>query len=166
MGTALAVLLGAGAGLWVTQPKLHPHAASGGTGDTVRNEKARAAASREVSFNNLKQMGIGFRMFADAHHDTTPPMDDPEAAKQAIMPYTQNDRDIFSDPVEGVPYRTNPYAGNKSLGDFTEDPTQLVLFYEGKADAEGKWRAVFLDGHAQLLTQEEWEKAKKVSHLP
>jgi hypothetical protein len=166
MGTAL--LMGVLAGLWFTQVKTAHHSAQDAA-LTPTQEQQRAQATQEVVANHLKQLGIGFFMYQDRPpaqgNALTPPMDNAEAMKKAILPFVGNS-DCFVNPRTGADFATNPYVGNKKMDEIPGKTSEVVIIYEASADAGGGRFAAFLDGHVAYLSPEEWEQRREESHLP
>ncbi|MBW3622355.1 MAG: hypothetical protein KY468_02985 [Armatimonadetes bacterium] len=154
-GLALAVLLGGSAGFWVTQRRDTGSAAANQNGN--QGVQAHYGAYGNVSVNRLRTLGVALHSYSADREEHLPPMDDPEAVKQALLPYLEGKQDLFYSPFTGQPYAANPWIGKLSLTDF-EFPYKVVTFYEAEPDPRGMRRAAFLDGHVQTFTEEKWRE--------
>jgi hypothetical protein len=126
--------------------------------------RARIAAQNTSSLSNLKQIGLGVMMYVQDYDEKFPPMKSGSAAKKAIMPYIKNE-DVFVHPASKKPYLPNPLVSGMSLSKM-EAPADLIIFYEPEAASDGTRGAVFADGHAKRLNEQEWLKAATYSRLP
>jgi prepilin-type processing-associated H-X9-DG protein len=129
--------------------------------------QARKQARRKVCMNNLRQVGLALRMYADEHDDQLPP--DLEFStigkylgsvhRVLVCPATQGDSYVYRGAtitVAAIP--------------------SMIMAYDRKGNHEGGRNVVFLDGHAEWVTEErlnkliekdnEYRRGKKLPVLP
>jgi hypothetical protein len=109
---------------------------------------ARAAAERAASMNNIRQIMLAARLYADKHKDEWPP------SLQVLLDqeFITTDR-ILRNPRD--PERAIGYVYLKPSKKALQENTGIVVVYEAYDawPAGGIW-AGFADGHAQLMTDE------------
>lgn len=120
---------------------------------------AKDAAKATVCMSNLKQIALGFLMFASDYDDVFKLT--ATNWKSKIMPYIKNEA-IFTcpdDPKGTLSYSFNGQLAGKNMAKVS-DPSKLVLVYEGKGGTlnfrhDGKANVAFADGHVRRITKEE-----------
>jgi hypothetical protein len=127
-------------------------------------QQARQQAMNTSSLSNLKQLGTAAIMYCQDYDERFPPMKSAADTKRCLFPYVKND-EAFRHPDSKKPYLPNPFVSGKTMAAI-ERPAELVIYYEPDVAADGKRGAVFADGHAKRLTEDEWEKAAMYSKIP
>lgn len=120
--------------------------------------QAKASAKETATLSNLKQLALGFVMYAGDHDDVLPYVHSTASAFRQIQPYTKN---------EEIQATLNPNGGrvlfNMALAGVSmtslESPTETVLLYEDTPWPDGKRTVAFADGHAKRLDASEWAEA-------
>lgn len=128
----------------------------------VRFSEVAGGAGNEGD-ESLKQLALAVAMYA-TDWDALPPLDDPEAAKQALAEYVP-DESVFTDPRTGQPYATNAAMSGVRPSDL-ENAARTVIFYQAEPGADGKRGVAFADGHAERVSAEEWEQLRQESRIP
>jgi prepilin-type processing-associated H-X9-DG protein len=125
----------------------------------------RAEMGRPISsLDHLKQLGLALRLYTQDYDNRLPPMKDPVAAKQALLPYVGRES-VFAHPTTGEPYQPNPALSHKKLTSL-EWPETVVAFYEAHPLAPDTRGVLFADGHARRVPEAAWPQLKRASELP
>ena len=113
-------------------------------------QKARDAASFQVSANNLRQILVAIAMFADQHEGKLP-----INLRDDLKPYLSNAA-VFTNPRD--PEKTDGYIYLHPMGKLSDlkVPSKTILMYEALEDEEGI-AIGYADGHV--------ERAKEYSKL-
>jgi hypothetical protein len=128
-----------------------------------RTRATRVEQMDDPSLANLKNVALAVQMFLADYDDKLPAMDTPEAFRAALEEYVSNS-DVFKDEATGEYYGINASLNGKSLAQI-KDPSQIVIAYQTTAQEDGTRGVAFLDGHAQRVNGEEWEKLKAASGI-
>ena len=132
---------------------------------TAAQADADAAKNAETqSLSNLKQIGLGLLQYTQDWDEHYPPMQSTEIAKNALQPYIKSDT-VFQNPTTRKPYRPNTSLSHQPLASI-QDPSTLMAYYDDGPNADGERGVLFADGHAKMVTEEEWRRLKAASHLP
>ena len=123
-----------------------------------------AKNAKQASLTNLKQIGLGLLQYTQDWDEHYPPMQSTEIAKNALLPYIKSDT-IFQNPITHAPYRPNTSLSHQPLASI-QDPSTLMAYYDDGPSADGERGVLFADGHAKMVTEEEWRRLKAASHLP
>lgn len=116
-----------------------------------------AAPSGEAAAGNLKELALALQMYA-ADNDVLPDMSSPEAVRTALADYV-TDEGVFTDPDTGGPYAVNASLSGKPISGI-RNLAETVAFYQTQAGEDGKRGVAFVDGHAERVREERWEKLK------
>jgi hypothetical protein len=121
--------------------------------------RARLKARQTQSMNNLKQLTLAVMLYAQDHEE-----DLPEAG--VVWNVIKVDAGVLVQPGTGKQYVYNAWLSGKKLGEVGGDATRMVVSYEAEAWPDGKRCAAFLDGHVELMGEDQWTQAKTASHIP
>ncbi len=132
---------------------------------TAAQTDAEAAKNAQAqSLANLKQIGLGLLQYTQDWDEHYPPMQSTEIAKNALLPYIKSDT-VFQNPTTHKPYRPNTSLSHQPLVSI-QNPSTLMAYYDDGPNADGERGVLFADGHAKMVTEEEWRRLKAASHLP
>jgi hypothetical protein len=115
------------------------------------------------SLSNLKNLALALQMFLADNNDVMPDITDTQGAMEVLRYYVR-DEDSFTNPETGELYVLNPSLATVRLADVA-DPVNIAVFYESSPDEDGMRAAAFLDGHAALLSESQWEEVKEASGI-
>lgn len=126
--------------------------------------QAKSAAKATATLSNVKQMALGVMIYMSDYDDVYPYPQSVAAVKFVTYPYIKN-KEIYK--------TLNPNGGqflfNMSLGGVEsvsiENPAETVLWYETQAWPDGRRAVAFADGHAKLVSTEEWKRFEKSLRL-
>ena len=107
-------------------------------------QQAREQARRRACMNNLKSIGLGLLMYADDRNDQLPP--DLEFA--TIGKYLASQPKVLRCPAT----RQNGYVYRGAALTVAHIPS-MITAYDKKGNHQGGRNAVFLDGHAEWVTE-------------
>jgi prepilin-type processing-associated H-X9-DG protein len=120
--------------------------------------EARKAAKSTVCLSNLKQVALGFMMFAADNDDKLSLT--ASSMRSKVSPYLKNEA-LWKCPENPgkASYSFNSNLAGKSLAHVSR-PAETVLLYEGQSGKptfrhDGRAAIAFADGHARLLTPEQ-----------
>jgi hypothetical protein len=97
------------------------------------------------------------------HDCKFPDLGDRAALAAALAPHLE-DEDVFTDPRTGEPYGANPSLSGKCNVEF-DDQENFVVFYETTPGEDGGRNVGFLLTDAAHVSDERWQKIKKLSGL-
>jgi len=131
--------------------------------------KTRESARSTQCLNNLRQLALGFRLYADLHNDRFPKPDD-QPWFILIAPHLEMQEDVFfcpADPVEadlGYDWRDDAAAlpgsflAGKKISSLPK--TDVVLLFDRLPDwhADGTINVAMVSGAAKTLTLDEFEE--------
>jgi hypothetical protein len=115
------------------------------------------------SRNNLRRLSDALLTYAFEHDCKFPDLGDRAAVSAALAPYLE-DQDVFLDPRTGEPYGANPSFSGKCNVDF-DDQENFVLFYETTPGEDGGRNVAVLPSAVHHVSDDRWQKMKKVSGL-
>jgi len=114
--------------------------------------------------SNIKQVSLGMIMYTTDYDDITPYAQSTKTVEYLTYPYVKN-RDVWkTHNPNGSRFLFNMAVAGVSTTDI-EDPAETVLFYESAAWPDGRRIVAYNDGHSRLLTEDEWQVAKKTMAL-
>lgn len=137
--------------------------------------------SEQSSLSNLKQIGLAVMMYVQDYDEKYPPM---VAARNAdeidehfngrnitprttvqnrLMPYIKS-KQIFLQPVTHRPYLPNYKISRTSMAKI-DNPASTLLFYEDAPNSAEMRAVVYADGHAKLISEEEFQRERKAQGI-
>lgn len=136
---------------------------------------SKMAIDRDISLSNLKQIGLATMMYVQDYDEKYPPMVAARSVNQIspsfrntitaattvqsrLLPYIKDTR-FFLQPVTQRPYLPN-YKLSKVPMANVKDPSHILLFYEDAPDAEGMRNVAYADGHAETITEAEFQRER------
>ncbi|MCG3147252.1 MAG: hypothetical protein PCFJNLEI_00691 [Verrucomicrobiae bacterium] len=117
----------------------------------------------EASLKNLRQIGVAVMAYIGERR-VLPALADAKSAKEELVLYVRN-KDVFNQPGNQKPYLPNPALSGKKVTDY-DKPDKVVVFYEAAPGSDGTRGCLFLDGHAERVTEQQWRKLKEISQIP
>ncbi len=121
---------------------------------------ARQRASRNVSLNNLRQIVLAIQMQAQDNDSKLPLMNGVSALKALSLSPT-----TLKEPISKLYYTLNAALSGRAITSFTSPAQELVAAYETVPGPDGMRIAAFLDGHVQMLDEDDWTAAKAKSGI-
>ena len=114
--------------------------------------------------SNIKQVSLGMIMYTSDYDDITPYAQSTKTVEYLTGPYVKN-RDVWkTHNPNGSRFLYNMAVAGVKFEDI-EDPVETVMFYESAVWPDGRRAVAFVDGHASILTEDEWQVAKKTMAL-
>ncbi|MEI6084341.1 MAG: hypothetical protein WCS70_08575 [Verrucomicrobiota bacterium] len=117
----------------------------------------------EASLKNLRQIGVALMAYVGERR-VLPALADAKSAKEELVLYVRN-KDVFNQPGNQKPYLPNASLSGKKVTDFDKSD-KVIAFYETAPSGDGTRGCLFLDGHAERVTEQQWKKLKEISQLP
>ncbi len=125
-------------------------------GGARTTSRARVAARGAGSVQNLKNLGLAVAMYAADHNDEFPARG---RFAQALMPYVEQDKDVFYHPrnrrkPRGQFPNNIDYQFSSKLPDTlgqVQNPSQTPLAWEKQSFRGGLRAVLFCDGHVESL---------------
>lgn len=114
-------------------------------------------ADRTRTLSNAKQIALGIIMLNADSDDIYPYVQGTPQLLKMIEPYTKNTEIFKSLNPAGGTWRFNMSLAGVSETDIAE-PANTVLLYESEAWADGKRVVAYADGHAKVVSSDEWQK--------
>jgi prepilin-type processing-associated H-X9-DG protein len=111
--------------------------------------QARERARRITCMNNLRQVGLGLLMYADEHDDQLPP----DLEFSTIGKYLASIPQILTCPAT----QKDSYVYRGAAITVAGVPS-MITAYDKKGNHQGGRNVVFLDGHAEWVTEERLRK--------
>ena len=125
--------------------------------------KTTDAFEQSLSLIYLSKIYDALQSYSEANLQTLPPMPTAFAARQALLPYAENDA-IFIVPGSAQPFKANPlFSGRKCA--HLRKRARAVLFYEGKTASDGSRGVLLLNGTTWRVDAKAWRELKKISGL-
>lgn len=109
----------------------------------------------ENSLKNLRQIGVALMAYVSERR-VLPALTDAKSAKEELLLYVRN-KDVFTQPGNQKPYTPNAALSGKKMTDF-DKPDKTWIFSEPAAGSDGTRAVLFLDGHAERVTDAQWSK--------
>jgi len=137
--------------------------------------------AEQQSLSNLKQIGLAAMQYTQDYDEKFPPMVAARSADEIdehftgrnitarttvqnrLRPYVNNPQ-IFLQPVTHRPYLPNYKISRVSLASIAH-PASTLLFYEDAPNSAGKRAVAYADGHAKLITEEEFQRERKAQGI-
>lgn len=123
--------------------------ASGGS------KPAGTVAQRTATLSNIKQVALGIIMWQSDNDDYFPYVQGTPQLGNVIQPYIKNMEVFKSLNPKGSALRFNMCLAGATVLD-VQDPAGTPLIYEAEAWDDGRRCVGFVDGHAKVLTADEW----------
>lgn len=125
-------------------------------------EQAQDAQTRGLS--NIKQISLGMMMYTSDYDDITPYAQSTKTVEFVTNPYVKS-RDVWkTHNPNGSRFLYNMAVAGVNFSDI-QRPADTVLFYESAVWPDGRRLVAYTDGHAKILTEVEWQVAKKTMAL-
>jgi len=122
-------------------------------------ESARANAQQSTSLSQLRQIATATLMYIQDNNGNMPPADTFAHFQQAVGVYLGNNEAIFHQPNTNAFYQVNTALNGHKEAHFT-DPVNVVVVFEATPWPDGKRGVGFLDGHAKMVTDAQWQQLK------
>jgi type II secretory pathway pseudopilin PulG len=131
--------------------------------------KGRDAARSTQCQNNLHQLALGFRLFADAHHDRLPDTTNVPWSVQ-IAPFLEMSEDTFRCPADpggaemGYHWRDDSILlpssalSGKKIDLVAKSDLALVFDQISSRHGRGTLNVAFVNGAVKVLDEDEFEK--------
>ncbi|MCW5942302.1 MAG: hypothetical protein KIS66_08725 [Fimbriimonadaceae bacterium] len=118
--------------------------------------EAKESAKEAVALSNLKQIALGFMLYAGDHDDAFPYVQSTASAFRQVQPYLKNEEILKTpNPSGGRILFNMAMAGVASTS--VESAAETVLLYEDTPWPDGKRTVAFVDGSAKRLDEAEWQ---------
>lgn len=131
---------------------------------TQEMSPARQSAARTATLSNAKQIALGLLMYCSDYDDVLPWPQSSKSAWSVIDPYLKN-RELYKTlNPDGGEFRFNMCLGGVNAVDI-EQPADTPLIYESKPWPDGKRIVAYTDGHAKVVSPEEWAKLEPMLKL-
>lgn len=126
--------------------------------------QANKASKQTQTLSNAKQLALGMMMYQADYDDLTPYAQSTAAVKFVTEPYLKNSDLWKSLNPNGGEFLFNMSLGGVDINDIPS-PAETPLYFEKNAWPDGKRVVAFADGHAKVLSAEEWEKLQPMLKL-
>ncbi len=136
---------------------------TGGEAGPVTEEDRRAKETGEASLKNLRKLGTAVLTY-ERERRVLPLLTDAKTAQEELILYVSQ-RDVFSQPDTKKAYTANPTLSGRKLADIA-NPERTAVFFEAAAGGDGLRSVLFVDGHADRVTEPQWKRIKQDSGLP
>ncbi|HLK17234.1 MAG TPA: hypothetical protein VKT78_20690 [Fimbriimonadaceae bacterium] len=138
--------------------------------DDVSRPKTGGDGSRTAALSNVKQAALAALMYSNDFDDRLPNAFSIGQAKSRLMPYSKNAEIFKTQNPSGGALLYNVNLAKVVMGDIP-NPAAVPLFYDSKAWPDGSRPVAFADGHAKIVTSDEWpavaaELARKYKPKP
>lgn len=111
-------------------------------------------ADKAKALSNVKQVALGFILYASDYDDHFPKADSTAKAKTLVMPYVKS-QEIWTTANGRILYNTSL----SGIADTSiESPASTVLVWEEQPASDGMRAVGFADGHAKRVSQAEWDR--------
>ncbi|MDQ2732125.1 MAG: hypothetical protein M3Y56_10730 [Armatimonadota bacterium] len=127
------------------------------------DEEIRRDATK-ASANNLEQLAVAMVSYLQDYDDTFPPLTSAATMKKALQPFIPSES-TFVQPDTKQPYQPNPFFSKRKLS-VAKAPASTVMIYEATPGTDGKRAVAFVDGHVKRISETDWPKLKRDSHIP
>jgi len=126
------------------------------------SERQRQQALQTKSVDRLKRIGLAIIEVMTPKHPVRGqvvkaafPNLDWHALHETLRPYVKSDQDFFQ-PGVSQPYHFNIALSHTQLAAIT-NPALVPLAYETAPSPDGRLNVLFVDGHVQSISIEEWK---------
>jgi hypothetical protein len=130
----------------------------------TQTQDAQIAALRTLTLSNAKQLALATIMFASDNDDVLPYSKSSRGAMKAIMPYIKDNEVIHTKNPNGGWFQYNMSVSGVS-DTAAAEPSNTPLFYDSKEWPDGRRVVAFLDGHAKVVSKEDWAGMQKYLNL-
>ena len=124
-----------------------------------KEEKIEPVSDQTQALSKVKQLTIAMMMYVTDYDDLTPYAQATVAVEYVTWPYVKNISIWKTGNPEGSRFYFNMAVAGVKLSD-VENPANIVMFYESRAWPDGRRILSFCDGHAKIVTENEWQKYK------
>lgn len=129
-------------------------------GDTVAvavpaTDSPSAPADQAGTLSNFKQAALGMIMYANDYDDVLPYPQDSKAAYVVTEPYVKNRKVMATSNPSGGIMKFNPALGGVTMTQ-VPSPADTPLYYDSEAWPDGSRCVAFLDGHAKIVSADDW----------
>lgn len=126
--------------------------------------QAKESAKRTATLSNAKQLALGMLMYQTDYDDIAPYAQSTAAVKYVTEPYLKNNDLWKSQNPNGGEFLFNMALAGVEQTEIPE-PAETPMFFEKNAWPDGKRVVAFADGHAKVLTAEEWKSLQPMLKL-
>lgn len=117
------------------------------------------ARGQTAALSHVKQLTLAMLMYATDYDDLTPYAQSTKTVAYVTEPYMKNDAIWETGNPEGSKFYFNMAIAGVSLSNVL-DPAATVMFYESRGWPDGRRIVSFCDGHAKIITENEWQQYK------
>lgn len=135
---------------------------TGGEAGPATEEDRRAKEVGEASLKNLRKLGTAVLTY-ERERRVLPLLTDAKTAQEELILYVAQ-RDVFAQPDTKKPYAVNASLSGRKLADVA-NPERMPVFFEPAAGSDGARAVLFLDGHAERVTEQQWKRIRQDSGL-
>ena len=115
-----------------------------------------------TALSNARQLMLGVIMYVQ-DNKKYPKIAGAADFKKAIYPYIKSNQ-VFNDPETNTPFLVNTSLSGRAPAAF-KHPETMVYLYSAKPNALGNRIVGFLDGHAKILTESQYQTLAAASHI-
>ncbi len=126
--------------------------------------QAKEAAMHTATLSNAKQIALTLIMYANDYDDVLPFAQSTGTVQRVTRPYSKNDEIWKTKNPKGGQFRFNMALSGVAETEIPE-PASTVLVYESEAWADGRRAVAFADGHAKLVSAQDWTSLEKTLKL-
>ena len=114
-------------------------------------------ARQTAALSNAKQISLGILMYQSDYDDIYPARQSTDHVRNVTRPYMKNDA-LWK---TGNPNKSR-FLFNVSLSGFSamdvDSPAEMPMIYESAPWPDGRRAVAYADGHAKLITNDQWNK--------
>ena len=123
-----------------------------------------SASDRTSTLSNLKQTAVGLIILLSDNDDNFPYVQSTPQLFEFMMPYIKN-KEVYKtrNPIGGD-FRFNMSLAGATMSEI-ERPAETPMFYESQAWPDGKRCVAYTDGHAKIVSTEDWDKLQPLLKL-
>ena len=123
------------------------------------SEPSGGATAQTRALSNIKQLSIGMLMYGADYDDLTPYAQSTKTVEYVISPYIRNYEVFKTLNPDRSRFLFNMAIAGVNMTDIPS-PAETVMFFESRAWPDGRRVVSFCDGHAKIVTEEEWQEHK------
>lgn len=131
-----------------------------GVTEWAANAPGQMQARQTATLSNVRQAGLGLLMYCNDYDDYYPYVQSTKAAWYVEYPYLKT-LDVFKtlNPNGGMIRFNMGISG--AVSSSIPSPAETVVMYESEAWPDGRRAVGFADGHAKLVSREDWAEMSK-----